>query len=305
MKTTITILLLFIGSIAMAQENFQEYQFEKTETYIIKLIDDESEFIGAFIEKNGLSVSIKTNSLPKVEIPFSKIKSIEKAPSENIKNGKYWFQNPNPTRYLFGPSAFGLKKGTGYYQNSYLLINSFNYGLTDNITIGGGFEFITLINGNPVFFITPKITFPVAKKVNIGAGLLYVNSPKFFDDSRSQSGIAYGIGTYGTPEHNITGGLGWGFIEGTFSSKPIITISGMTRVGKRFALITENWIVPTVTHHYNTNSYEKSYEYHGLYSYGVRFFGKKMAVDLALMNNKDISEALLLGFPYIDFVVQF
>ena len=78
-----------------------------------------------------------------------------------------------------------------------------------------------------MFFITPKITTQVAKKVNIGGGLLYANIPSFNDNNHgTNAGIVYGIGTYGTPEHNITGGLGWGFIEGNFSGRPIITIFG-------------------------------------------------------------------------------
>jgi hypothetical protein len=40
-------------------------------------------------------------------------------------------------------------------------------------------------------------------------------------------------------------------------------------------------------------------------SYGVRFFGKKLSVDLGFLNNRDLAEALIIGIPYVDFVVKF
>ena len=79
----------------------------------------------------------------------------------------------------------------------------------------------------------------------------------------------------------------------------------MTLVGRRLALVSENWIVPSSANNNNNGVHTESYEYHGIYSYGIRFFGKKMAVDLAFLNNKDIAENFIVGIPYLDFVVQF
>ncbi len=68
----------------------------------------------------------------------------------------------------------------------------------------------------------------------------------------------------------------------------------MSRVGRKWSLITENWIGPIVDD-----------EYRGIYSYGIRFFGEKIAVDLAFLNNTDIFKEIAIGIPYIDFVVKF
>ena len=105
-------------------------------------------------------------------------------------------------------------------------------------------------------------------------------------------GTAFLSGTLGTKEHNITSSLGWGFIEGEFSQRPIITLSGMTRISKRAALVSENWFVPTDG-------------YYGFFSYGVRFFGEKMAVDVAFINNPDIFQIIVIGIPYVSFTVKF
>jgi hypothetical protein len=61
------------------------------------------------------------------------------------------------------------------------------------------------------------------------------------------------------------------------------------------ALITENWLISP------PNSQSKV----PLISYGARFFGKKIAVDFAFVNNKDIAQSIFIGVPYIDFVVKF
>lgn len=264
--------------------------------YLIKLYDG-STFTGNILQKDSINVIIKTSSIPKIEIPVIKIKSITELNKSNYKNGSYWFSNPNATRYLFAPSAFNLKKGEGYYQNTYLFLNSFNVGITDNISIGGGIDvistFISLARGSfdPIFFITPKVGFKVANEFHAGGGILYLNIPNG-RKGRSDLGIAYGIGTLGTLDHNITGGMGWGFVEGEFSESPIITLSGMTRISKSTALVTENWFIPTDG-------------YSGLYSYGIRFFGEKLAIDLAFINTPDIAELLIIGIPYVDFVVKF
>ncbi len=274
------------------------YPFDSTKTYVIVLIDG-AEFVGNFLQKDTTTFIIKTSLIPKIEIPVNKIKSIDEVMPFNIKKGTYWFTNPNPGRYLFGPSAYNLKAGEGYYQNTYLFLNSFNVGLTDNISFGGGLEFIStftsIANGNlnPIFYITPKVGFKVAENVNVGAGVLYLSAP-YSSTKRTSMGVTYGVGTLGSTNDNITFGMGWGFVDGTFSNKPFLTVSGMTRVAKKTALVTENWFVPS-----NDGTY------YTLISYGIRFFGEKISVDLAFLNNKDIATVFFIGIPYVDFVVKF
>ena len=92
------------------------------------------------------------------------------------------------------------------------------------------------------------------------------------------------MGTYGNLNHNLTIGCGWGFVEGATSESPIIIFSGMTRISKNVALVTENYL------------FNSTHNSQAVYSYGLRFFGKKIAVDLAILGNT---------LPYVDFVVKF
>ena len=41
-------------------------------------------------------------------------------------------------QFVTAMKSIGLKKGEAYYQNAYVLANSVNIGITDNISLGGG-----------------------------------------------------------------------------------------------------------------------------------------------------------------------
>lgn len=263
-------------------------------------LNDKSSYIGEITEETTSTlVLINQTTGVKTELPTTQIQKKELLSESSIKNNEYWFENPNATRYLIGPSAFNLKKGEGYYQNTMLLLNSFNVGITDYFSIGGGIEFlstfITLSQGNfnPIIYFTPKVGFSVADNIHVGGGVLIANIPQFGETTNSGLGVLYGLGTYGNLDHNVTATIGWGSVDGNSFNKPLITVSGMTRVAKKTALVTENWLIPT----------DSSYE--PIFSYGVRFFGENIAVDLAFINNWDIAQSLLIGVPYVNFVVKF
>lgn len=273
-----------------AQININEISIDSTVTYKITLLKGD-EFIGKIISKSSSNIIIRTSSIPRIEIPVVNIKSIEPVEKNSMRNGSYWFPNPNATRYLISPTATNLKKGEGYYQNLYLFFNSVNYGVTDYFSIGGGFELISTFSADvsPIFMLTPKFGFELNEKSHAGAGLLFMGAA-----GEGSLGIAYGLYTYGDSNTNFTGGLGFGFVDKEFSSRPVITISGMHRVKRRLSLVSENWIIPDLDDSYYT-----------LISYGLRFFGEKLSTDLGFINNADIADFLIIGIPYVDFVVKF
>ena len=296
-KSILFAILFSTTSPTIAQSISIAEPIDSTKTYKLEL-NDGTNLIGNFLRKDANSATLKTSSIPRIEIPISKIKSIEKVEDASIKKEKNWFPNPNATRYFYGPSAFNLKRGKGYYKNTFVFLNSVDYGITDNISIGGGLELVstvlsTFLDTKPLFFLTPKVGFKVTEKFHAGGGLLYLHIPTMFGSGGSTNlGIAYGCGTIGTTDHNITGGLGWGFVNGELSKTPIVTLSGMTRISKRVALVSENWLVP-----FNS--------YYGLYSYGIRFFAENMAVDLAFVNNAEIAGTIPIGIPFLTYSLNF
>jgi hypothetical protein len=279
---------------AHAQTDTTTTQTTPPQRWIVETKDG-STYQGVFLGQDERGIRLRTESAGEIIIPIDKVKSTRVLDERNFKNGEYWFENPNATRYLFGPSAFSLSQGEAYYQNTYVVLNSFNYGVTNNFTIGGGFELVSTFSGEPTFFITPKYSFPVAEKWRAGAGVLYLATTidgDEFEDDFSGMGIGYGVLTYGNTENNATLGLGYGFVDGEIAEKPVITISGMTRISRRFGLVSENWIIP-----------EEGIG--GLFSYGIRHMGERVTVDIAFINNADIAESIFIGIPYVDFVIKF
>jgi hypothetical protein len=260
--------------------------------YKIELKDGTS-LTANILTQDQKTMIVSTQSLPRLELALDQIVSVNKIQAVNIKSGEYRFPNPNETRYLFAPSAINLKKGEGYYQNTYLLLHSFNYGITDNFSIGGGFEFLSTIGligdsyFNPICFITPKLGFQVQEKLYLGVGMLIGNVPGI-----TPLIMSYVLGTYGDTEDNITLGIGMSSAELNLPKSPVYALSGMTRISKRMSLITENWILPLDI-------------YKPIFSYGIRFSGEQMSADFALINNGDFAEDFILGIPYVDFVVKF
>ncbi len=272
---------------------------DTTKIYRVEL-NDGSIFFGNILDRDDEKLIMKTSVISRLELRHRNIKRISEVKSTEFQKGKFWFSNPHTSRYLYSPSGFNLKKGEGYYQNTNILLNSFNVGITDYITVGGGIEllstFVPLAFGEfqPIFFLTSKAGVQLTDDLHIGAGALYLNVP-YYDynqTSRAGSGIAYGIATYGNTDHHVTAGLGWGFIQSEFSEKPILTVSGTSRFSERFAFISENWFIPLDT-------------YYAIFSYGIRFISETIAIDLAFINNPEIAEFIVIGIPFVSFTVKF
>lgn len=287
----------------LGQITFPVFKIEKIETdkidafYLIKLIDG-NEFYGKIIERRLNEVLLDTENLGVVTIPNAKIKKMQIVEEGKMEGGKYHFPNPNNTRYFFAPSAINLKQGEGYYQNVYFLMNSANYGVYNNFSIGGGIIIPFAV------FITPKVSFKITEKFHAGVGSImgFIPGPEFV-------GIAYAITTYGTNENNITLGTGWGFYDGEYADCPIITVNAMVRLSRKVAFVTENWSIPftRIVHDYNNWNAPPTTkkEYDTYISYGVRVMGEKITIDIALVNSEEIFEFMPLGVPYVDFVYKF
>jgi hypothetical protein len=173
-----------------------------------------------------------------------------------------------------------LKQGEGYYQNIWILFSSVSYGFTDNITVGIG---TTVIPELEFYYITPKIGLYSSENLDFAAGALLISV------LGNTAGILYGVGSYGTGNTNFTMGLGYGFADGVIAEKPMVTLGFDQRLSRRTSFISENWIFPGFDD--------------PLISYGIRFFGESIAVDVAFYNTLD--GFYFPGFPYLDFVFNF
>jgi len=290
MKILLPILFLLILVPVYSQELTDSSSMWMMET------TDGNEFTGTIISRDSAEIIFLTSIYGELRVAIANIKKLRRVESRRLVDGEYWFGNPHATRYFFGPNVYGLRKGEGYYQNTWILLNQVNYGITDNLTLGGGVLPLFLFAGSPTpVLLTPKLSVPVVRdKFNLGAGLLFAH---VLGDG-SSFGIAYGASTFGNRESNWTLGAGWGFSAydsgWDWSDRITLMLSGMTRVGKKTYLITENY--------YLSLGEGDSF---GIVMLGGRSVQKRLAVDygLVLPLGTDLGE--FIAIPWLSITLPF
>lgn len=278
-------LLISLSHLLYAQTN--------SDTTLVNIeTTDGNEFLGQIVSEDDVKIVLKTEKLGNITINKIDIKKRDNVAVQQIKDGKYWFPNPQSTRYFWSTNGYGLKKGEGYYQNIWVLWNQFSYGLTDNISVGGGIIPLFIFAGAPTpVFATVKFSIPVVKdKFNVSAGAIggYVLGA---DDAGL--GILYGLATLGSPNANVTLGMGYGFAGGEWADAPMININGMFRVSSRGYIITENYILSA------------GGEGIVLISLGGRSIIKKAALDYGLFVPISSDMGVFVAIPWLGFTIPF
>lgn len=207
----------------------------------------------------------------------------------SVRNGQYYFPNPNATRLVFAPTGRMLEPGEGYFSDYWIFFPGISVALADRLSIGGGMSIFPGVDiGDQLLFFTPKVGVVKTEKFNAAVGALYVTVPSVFDDGpdRNSAGMLYGVGTWGNRDDSFTAGLGYGFNNGEMTSSPAVLLGGETRAAERISLVTENYIIPGGT---------------VLLGGGLRFMGRGLSVDLAIFAAGG-AEGGGCCFPFLGFV---
>ncbi|MFN2400702.1 MAG: hypothetical protein ABR543_19005 [Gemmatimonadaceae bacterium] len=248
---------------------------------------DGSTLIGRVTKVATDTIHFQSNMGP-LKVARANIAELREVPASRIKNGKLWLEDPNATRLFLAPTGRMLGKGEGYFSSHYLFFLGGAAGVTDNFTIGGGLSVFPADDfTDNILYLTPKVGIVSKDRINVALGALIGFAG--FDDGGS-FGIGYGVATLGSRDHSLTGGVGLGYADADFADDPMFMFGGQTRISRRAALVTENYYVPSSDG--------------PVVSYGVRFFGERMAVDLAFINVFS-GDAIFPGIPYIDFTIHF
>jgi hypothetical protein len=260
---------------------------DTTRTWVeIKTIDGAT-FTGWILSETDDRLLLSTHSLIEISLPKSVIRKRKVVGVPIVKEGKYWFENPNATRLFFAPTAIPMRKGEIYYQNFDVAYNAANFGFTDNISMGvAAVPFAWFIEGGFNLAVTPKVGVSVSENFHIGAGLLFAIVPDYY------LGIGYGLMTLGNRDNNFSLGLGYGFAKDG-EGLAILEFGGMVRVGRRFGLVSENWLAMPE----GENLF--------VFSYGGRYIGERVSVDIGFINQKDIASELPIGIPLAGVVIYF
>ena len=249
-------------------------------------------YVGTLVEESDSHVVLATGDGNEIRIARDNIDEQTTVDPDRIRNGAYWFDNPQPTRYFFAPSAIGLRDGDGYYQNTWVLFNNVNYGVSDRFSIGAGTVPVFLF-GAGVFpvWVLPKVSFSNAsanRHLAVGGVLGGVVG----EGEAASVGLLYTSGTLGGPNRNLTAGIGYGYQNGTLADTPFFNVSGMTRVSKRFYLVSENYFF-------------SGDEVNGLVSFGLRYAPENFAVDFGLVRPLADDLDSFIALPWLGVAIPF
>lgn len=234
-----------------------------------------------------------------ITIPRNRITSIQTILASALREGAYWFPDPNTTRLYFAPTGRMLQKGCGYIADYYLFFPMVNYGVTERLSLGGGFSILpTNKMSDQIFYLTPKYGLKQSERFNIAVGALVMkipnmkdeDDPDYDEDGSPLASILYGVGTWGDVNRNLTLGFGYGMMDTDLAKHPMVVLGYEHRLTRRFAFVSENWKMPGIDN--------------VLLSYGIRFLTEKFTTDFALINTTG-KEAIFPGIPYMDFVYNF
>ncbi|HYC84313.1 MAG TPA: hypothetical protein VEB86_03785 [Chryseosolibacter sp.] len=223
-------------------------------------------------------------------IPMNEIRKIDYAVT---KRSDYWHDSPNALRYLISPTAWPLEQGEVLWHNTYLILNSIQVGVSDDITIGGGAD---VFSGN-LFFFNAKAHLLSKPTYKFSIALNYFHLPEDFlenvagDDLRDL-GMVYGLGTWGNSNHHFTVGAGYLILKSELLP-PIVSVGGTTRFTKNFALVTENWFLFVGQQHVDVPV---------IISAGIRYIGERSSVDVAFYGDHEFSGEIAI--PYFSYSIR-
>ena len=126
-------------------------------------------YIGTIEQLENGAIRCQTENVGAITIQARNIRSMSVIDPSRFKDGKYYPENPLASKYFFGGSAYTVEKDQGIYRNTWVFINQFDFGITDNFSLGGGIIPFFLIAGGPTpVWLNSKVRFPVQEdKINL------------------------------------------------------------------------------------------------------------------------------------------
>jgi hypothetical protein len=288
-KQILLLLILLLLPLTILAHSAENNSNDKV--YYEVITRDGTRTIGALVSEDENSISLDVEGVGVISIRRDNITSITELDPTVFRDGRYWYPNPNATRYLFAPNALPVGKKVGYYQNTWIFFNNFNYGITDRFSMGAGFVPIFLfgVSALPVW-VLPKYSLPLGTdNLHVSAGAMLGG---VIGEGGTGVGLVYSSLTYGSRNSNLSAGIGFGYQGDGFSDSPAINISGIRRISQKYYIITENYLFST------SNGFET------LGSLGVRYAPESFSVDFAIIRPGDVGGGFI-GIPWLGVTIPF
>ena len=248
MKTNLFLFSFFLSCLFFSplQAQYVEEDNTKVELNTFAKVEclDGSVYEGLLIEQASQHLLLRdTTKDQEIRISMDSVKEVKYLRLDGSLDYNYNY-NLQASRYFFGPNAFSIKRGEGYYQNNWVLLNQVSVGMTDNFTVGLAtvpLFFFDLSAPTPLA-LTPKFSIPIKSgKLQVAVGGIY--GTVLGVDYNNIFGVTYGALTVGNRNANINLSVGFGMLDREWFSTPTISLSAMKRVSHKFYLITENYYI--------------------------------------------------------------
>ncbi len=253
----------------------------------IELVDG-STLIGTVEREADEVILFRTTAGVKLRLPKDRIASREVLRGR-VVDGRFQRVDPNRTRLFFAPTARPLGAGQGYFADYQIFLPFIAAGVGSRVSLAGGFS---LVPGSPaqVVYAAPKVTLVHTPGTSVAVGGLVGTALGGEISGEGYAGLAFGVGTFGSPRRAITVGGGFAFAgaEGeSVTSAPILLIGGEYQVSNSIKLLSENYV-------YVGESATV------VFSGGLRFFNDTLAADLGLFTTPEAFGGG--GFPFVPWV---
>ncbi len=246
------------------------------------VLADGTRLVGRVVSESAGIIEFRTAGGMDVRVAADQVVS-RRILRGRLVDGTFRPEDPNVSRLLFSATGRPVGKGRGYFADYYVFLPFLAYGVSDRVTLAGG---VSLVPGatEQLVYVAPKVTLVNTEETALSAGMLAGT----VTGEDEWGGILYAVGTRGNGDSEVSLGLGFLFGGGEVADQPIFMAGGTLRLGRTTKLISENYFV-----------IEDGI--HMLVSGGIRFFGERLAADLALMA---VPEAIddMEGFPFVPFV---
>lgn len=232
-------------------------------TYTIVLRDG-TQLRGELLSQDSTEAVIQTPNLGEIRVATDQIVRIER--QEAREPGRN-YPNVFAQTMRVAPTAFPAEKGRVYYRNYYLYISQFEYGITDNWSVGTTFySFLP----TDAFSLSTKVSLPVSSRVRLGVNAQYAAIR--FDGSLEGISYVQGIVTTGDRQNNTTYGIGATVSKGQVSNNLVGTFGLVRKVSPGLTFISENFVL------FGGGT---DVDFAGVVSGGIRFDRRRHAFDLA------------------------
>jgi hypothetical protein len=236
------LLLLFVAlpMLVRAQDDYYKPTPKSDkQTYTI-LLKDGTRLRGELIRQDSTEAIIRTENVGTITVKSGQIVRLEKVGAQ--AEGET-FPNLFPQTMRVLPTAYSAEAGKLYFRNYLLSLSQFDYGITDNWSVGTTFyTFLPTF----LFSLNTKISFPVGQRVRLGVHAQYagIRIPSLYLGS-DFAGIGYvqGMVTTGDRQNNATYGLGWSVSRGSFSRSAVGSFGIVRKVSPKLSFISENLLV--------------------------------------------------------------